>query len=195
MTRLAIASLIVGAVIAAWNAPGLYAPDKVAAWLRLFPRDRKIGCVLMFINMAWTVWIVHTGQYGDLTFELRRLGITIFIPEQAIRYSVFVLGPLFFFAVIYYANQYLAARGVGILLILAARPLLAAAFIEDSASRLVITVLAYVWVIFGIVFVAAPHRMRDLIAWNTHTIERFRLLCAVRLGFGVLLVLLAFAVY
>ena len=148
---------------------------------------------LMLINTIWTMIIVYTGQYGDFTFTRGGLGINI--PEAVIRHSVFVLGPLFYLAVIFYADQYLAARGIGILLILAARPLLAAAFVEDSASRLVITVLAYVWVIGGMVFVAAPHRLRDMITWSTKTVERLRLLCVIRFVFGLVLIFLAFAVY
>jgi hypothetical protein len=185
MTPLAIASLAAGAAISVLNAPGILAPDKVGAWLRTFPRDKKIGTVLMLVNTVWTGIIVATGQYSDFWI----------FPERMIRGSVPVLAIVFFFAVIKYADQYLAARGFGILLILAARPMLAAAFVEDSASRLVITVLAYIWVILGIVFVAAPHRMRDAIAFNTRTVERLRLLCAIRFVFGLALMFLAFAVY
>lgn len=193
MTPLATSSLIVGSAISVWNAPGVIAPDKFATWLRSFPRHKQIGIALMLVNMIWTMIIVYTGQYSDFDFTL--FGNPIKIPEQVIRNSVFVLGPLFFLAVVVYADQYLAARGLGILLILAARPLLAAAFIEDSTTRLVITVLAYVWVILGMVFVAAPHRLRDIIAWNTKTVERLRLLCVIRFAFGLILIFLAFAVY
>src|ERR1051325_11056160 len=108
MTALATTSLIVGAAISTWNAPGMLAPDKFAVWLRALPRDRKIGMLLMAINAIWTGIIVFTGQYGDFWK----------FPEQMIRSSVFVLAPLFFFAVIKYADQYLAARGeilIGIL--------------------------------------------------------------------------------
>ncbi|MSR67190.1 MAG: hypothetical protein EXS24_07455 [Pedosphaera sp.] len=193
MTALATSSLIVGSVISVWNAPGMVAPDKFASWLRSFPRHRQIGIALMLVNMVWTMIIVYTGQYSDFDFSL--FGNAIKIPEMTIRNSVFVLGPLFFLSVVVFANQYLAARGVGILLILAARPLLAAAFVEDSASRLVITVLAYVWVIGGMIFVAAPHRLRDIIACNTRTVERLRLICVVRFAFGLVLIFLALTVY
>lgn len=185
MTALATASLIIGAVISAANVPGLVAPEKFAAWLRSFPRNKQIGAVLMILNTLWAGWIVFTGNYSDFWI----------FPEHVIRTSVFFLAPMFCFAVIRYADQYLAARGLGILLILAARPLLAAAFVEDSPSRYVITILAYVWVIMGIVFVAAPHRCRDAISWNIRTIARLRLLSWIRLAFGLALIFLAVAVY
>lgn len=185
MTALATTSLIVGAVITAVNTPGLFAAEKFAAWLKAFPRDKKIGYGLMLVNTIWTAIIVLTGQYTDFWI----------FPEKLIRASVFVLGPLFYFAVIRYADQYLAARGLGILLILAARPMLAAAFVVDSDSRLIITVLAYIWIVAGMVFVVAPHRLRDAIAWSTKTLQRLRLLCAVRFLFGLALIFLALAVY
>ncbi len=185
MTALATTSLVCGAVISAANVPGLLAPDKFSAWLRAFPRHKQIGYGLMLVDAVWAMLIVFTGQYTDFWI----------FPERVIRVSVFILGPLFYVAVIVYADQYLAARGLGVLLILAARPMLAAAFVEDSPARLVITVLAYAWVIAGMVFVAAPHRLRDAIGWSTRTIERLRLLCVIRFIFGLALVFLAFAVY
>jgi hypothetical protein len=103
--------------------------------------------------------------------------------------------PVLYFAIINYADQYLAARGFGILLLLAARPMLAAAFVQESASRLVITVLAYIWIVAGMIFVGAPHRLRDTIAWSTRSVERLRLICALRFVFGLALIFLAFAVY
>lgn len=185
MTPLATTSLIVGAAITAWNVPGLVATEKFAAWLKQLPRNKPIGYGLMLVNTIWTAIIVFTGQYTDFWI----------FPEEVIRTSVWFLAPIFFFAVIKYADQYLAARGVGILLILAARPMLAAAFVEDSPTRLVITVLAYLWVVMGIVFVAAPYRLRDNISWATRTVSRLRTLCLVRLVFGLALILMAFAVY
>lgn len=195
MTALAKVSLVVGAVISAWNAPGLIAPDKFGVWLRSLPRDRKIGYVLMLICTVWTGWIVYHGQIGDIDWTVPRLGFTIHISKAALQNSPFYLGPVFFLAVVYYADQYLAARGIGVLLILAARPMLAAAFVVDGSARLVIVILAYIWVVFGMVFVASPYRMRDLIAWSTQTIERFRLLCAIRFAVGLALVFLALSVY
>jgi len=185
MTSLSAASLIVGTLISVGNTPGMVAPDRFAVWLKAFPRNRQIGVALMILNTIWAGSIVFTGQYSDFWI----------FPEHVIRVSVFFLAPLFCFAVIQYADQYLAARGAGILLILAARPLLAAAFVEDSAARLVITILAYIWVIAGIVFVAAPHRLRDMIDWGTSTVERVRLLCMIRFVFGMVLILLGIAVY
>lgn len=185
MSALAITSLVVGSLIAAANVPGLLSPEKTAAWLKAFPRHKQIGFGLMLLNAIWAGAIVFTGQYGDFWI----------FPEQAIRTSVFVLTPIFFILVVRYADQYLAARGLGILLILAARPMLAAAFTEETPWRLVITVLAYLWVVAGMVFVAAPHRLRDLIAWHTRNLLWMQWASAARLLFGLVLIFLALAVY
>ena len=81
MTALAATSLIVGAAISSTNVPGLVVPDKFAAWLRNFPRHRRIGCILMLIDAIWTAVVIFTGQYGDFWI----------FPEKMIRYSVLVL--------------------------------------------------------------------------------------------------------
>ena len=60
------------------------------------------------------------------------------------------------------------------LALLAAEPLLEAAFMRHETSRLLLVLLAYVWIINGLFWVGMPWLMRDQIAWVTAKIQRYR---------------------
>jgi hypothetical protein len=55
--------------------------------------------------------------------------------------------PLGFFLIITFSDEFLAVRALGLFLLLAASPVLAAAFLEAPLSRLLLPILAYVWII------------------------------------------------
>jgi hypothetical protein len=58
-------------------------------------------------------------------------------------------------------HEYLAARALGMLMLLAAMPVLDAAFMQRPVSRLLVVVLAYVWVVLGLWWTSSPHALRD----------------------------------
>ena len=60
------------------------------------------------------------------------------------------------------------------LALLAAEPLLEAAFMRHETSRLLLVVLAYVWIINGLFWVGMPWIMRDQIAWLTAKMRRYQ---------------------
>jgi len=61
--------------------------------------------------------------------------------------------------VIQFADQFLAIRGVAALLLLIAKVTLNAADLSDSPSRLIVTVLAYLWVCAAVWMASAPHQV------------------------------------
>ena len=73
-----------------------------------------------------------------------------------------------------YVEEFLAVRAVGMLALLAAEPLLEAAFMRHEATRLLLVPLAYVWIINGLFWVGMPWLMRDQIAWLTAKASRYR---------------------
>ena len=61
-------------------------------------------------------------------------------------------------------DEFLAVRALGILCLLAAEPLLDAAFFRYEPSRLLVTVFAYLMVVAGLFWVTMPYLLRDQIA-------------------------------
>jgi hypothetical protein len=94
-----------------------------------------------------------------------------------------------------FVRDYLPVRGISVVLLLAAKLTVDSARWLDTPWRLVMVILAYVWVIGGMWFTISPWRLRDLIQWVTATNDRVRLVSAIRLGFGIVIILLGLTVY
>ena len=133
--------------------------------------------------LAATIWfVVLTGvmDLGELS-NMRAQLMTVWA-VAGVLVMIFVPG-------------FLAIRGFGCLLLLAAAVILDAAFLVQTPARYVMTLLAYVWVIAGMVLVYSPHLGRDGIARLTQTPQRCRLFSWPGVGFGVLLIALALFAY
>jgi uncharacterized protein YjeT (DUF2065 family) len=90
---------------------------------------------------------------------------------------------------------FLAARGLGCLLLLAAALVIDAAFLATTPWRYVMTLLAYYWVIAGMVLVYSPHLWRDAINYVTQTPQFLALFSWPGVVFGVVLIALGIFVY
>jgi hypothetical protein len=94
-----------------------------------------------------------------------------------------------------YVRDYLAVRGLAVILLLCAKLMVDTARMVETDWRLVIVTLAYLWVFAGMWFTISPWRLRDIILWATATEQRTRFLSGVRLGFGIFLVVLGMTVF
>jgi len=83
-------------------------------------------------------------------------------------------------------------RALGILCLLAAEPLLDAAFLRYETSRLLVTVFAYLLIVAGLFWVTMPYLLRDQINWSARSNFRWRSLHAIAFCYGA--IILSFAV-
>ena len=163
--------LIVGLLLVAGPAYALARPTPTAEARRAFPRSRAAGLALLTLALAWTFWLWSTTDLGEF-YNLRR-------PIQ------FLL-PVGYYLTLRYVDEFLAVRALGILLLLAACPLLDAAFLRPETSRLLLVVLAYVWIVGGMFLVGAPHLFRDALdALRRGGPGRFRLAALGGLAYGL----------
>src|SRR5260370_42036867 len=58
--------------------------------------------------------------------------------------------------------------------LLAAEPMLSAAFLRPEIARLFVVILAYVWLTLGLFWVGMPYLLRDQITWLTESANRFK---------------------
>ena len=145
-----------------------------------FPRSRVAGVVLLTVDLIWFVWLLATIDMGE--FAAFRKPLLIFFP------ILYVLTLLFVW-------EFLAVRALGIFCLLAAEPLLDAAFLRYEASRLLITVFAYLLVVAGLFWVMIPYLLRDQINWSTRSAGRWRLMHGVALVYGAVILAFAFLRY
>ncbi|MEO8043438.1 MAG: cell division protein CrgA [Spartobacteria bacterium] len=145
-----------------------------------FPRSRLAGAILLTIDLLWSVWLLATMEMGEFS-NFRR--------------PLLVILPVGFILVLRFVDEFLAVRALGILCLLAAEPLLNAAFLRPEASRLLVTVLAYLMIVAGLLWVTMPYLLRDQIQWSTKSVGRWRLLSGSGFLFGALILVCAFVVY
>jgi len=169
------AGIIAGAFLVLIGLHGLLRPD-FASVVQRFPRSHVAGVVLLTICLVWTFWLLATIQMGEFSAFRRPLLIGL---------------PIGYGLALRFVDEFLAVRALGILCLLAAEPLLDAAFLRYESSRLLVTAFAYVLIVAGLFWVAIPYVLRDQINWSARSVFRWRCLHVVALIYGG--VVLAFA--
>lgn len=162
------AGVIVGAFLVVVGILGLLKPS-FAQVAKQFPRSRVAGVVLLTICLAWTMWLLATIQMGEFAGFRRPLLIAL---------------PVGYVLALFFVDEFLAVRALGILCLLAAEPLLDAAFLRYERSRLLVTVFAYLLIVAGLFWVAIPYVLRDQINWGARSVSRWRFLHAIALIYG-----------
>src|SRR6202022_1917654 len=106
-----------------------------------FPAFLLGGVVFVTLDLLWSFWLVATIEMGEFASFRRPL--------------LFIL-PVGYVLVMRFLHEFLAVRALGILCLLAAEPLLDAAFFRYEASRLFVAVFAYLLVVAGLFWVTMP---------------------------------------
>jgi hypothetical protein len=173
-------AIAVGAAIIATRLPGVLKPQAYRDWLRKFPRAVVPGVVFLSIALIWCLIIVNGAREDGMA-----------VPKNVV--YLFLVGV--YVGLIALKFDFLAVRGLAILLMMIAKVVVDSANQIETPWRLVMTVLAYIWAIVSIWFTVSPYRMRDLIEWATATDGRLRTLSAVGCAFGAFLVALGLFAY
>ena len=151
--------LITGVVLLAVHALALLRSNDSLKFLRQFPRSRAMGTLLIGLAAIWSFLLIQSMDLG----EFARLRTPMLV---AIVVGAFLAWK--------YVEEFLAVRAMGMLALLAAEPLLEAAFMRHETSRLLLVVLAYVWIINGLFWVGMPWIMRNQITWLTAKMRRYQ---------------------
>ncbi|MCS7063767.1 MAG: hypothetical protein NZM04_06965 [Methylacidiphilales bacterium] len=173
-------SLCVGALYVLLHTWGIIHPHAFYQRLRAFIRSVWIGRGLTLAAGVWTILLVLNIDLGEFS-GMRNTFVIIL--------SIGTLLAMFFI------EDFLSVRALGMLLLLAACILLDAAFLEESRARLVVTLLSYVWIVAGMVFVASPYLFREILRIGFKHSLPSRLLNGIGLLIGLCLIVLAFTAY
>jgi hypothetical protein len=177
---LKITAIIIGVLALLGHLPTALAPARFIPVLRSLPRNYPLGVVLMLSATIWFTALTGLMDLGEISSA--RIQLMCVWAVAGVLVVIFVPG-------------FLAARGLGCLLLLAAAVVLDAAFLAITPWRYVMTLLAYWWVIAGMVLVYSPHLWRDAILYLTKTPQRLQLVSWPGVIFGLLLVALGIFVY
>jgi len=167
------AMLGIGALLLIAHLLALAKGSAVQGWLRKFPRNREAGVVLSIVAGAWFFFMVTAMDLGD--FDTWRSVVRIGTPIATVLAIAFI-------------PDFLAVRALGTCALLAAEPLLEAAFLRPESLRLLLVLLTYVWIVLGMFWVGMPYTLRDQIAWVSASEKRWRATAFAGLAYGALLV-------
>jgi hypothetical protein len=171
------AGIIAGLFLLLVSVPGLLKPEFVRNLAQRFPRSRGLAVALLTIDLIWSFWLLATMEMGEFSTFRRPLLIAL---------------PIGYFLALRFVNELLAVRALGILCLLAAEPLLDAAFFRYETSRFLVSVFAYLMIVAGLFWVTMPYLLRDQLNWSTRNAGRCRFLHGLILLYGA--AILAFAV-
>ena len=163
------AGLIAGLFLVLVGLPGLIKPEFARGFAQRLPRSRVAGFVLLTVDLFWSLWLLATMEMGEFS---------------GFRRPLLIILPIGFFLVLRFVDEFLAVRALGILFLLAAEPLLDAAFFRTETSRLLVTVFAYLLIVVGLFWVTMPYLLRDQIHWSARRPWRWRLTHFLALLYG-----------
>ena len=169
-----------GALLVLISLPGFVRPALIQGGLRRLPRSRVAGVALLTVVLVWAFWLLATMEMGEFS---------------SFRRPLLLILPIGYLLVIRFVDEFLAVRALGIVCLLAAEPLLEAAFFRYETSRLLVTVLAYLLIIAGLFWVTMPYLLRDQINWITRSIVRWRGIHMCTVAYGLALLACAFTRY
>jgi hypothetical protein len=173
--KLSVLAALLGAAYAAPNVYGFTHPAEFSARLKKFPRNLPAGIALTLLGTAWFIYYVYIERNSEFS-AMKPFLMTAF--------ALVGLGACI------YLQDFLAVRGLAVVMLLLAKLMLDTERWHDSEWRLVIAVWAYAMIVVGIWFTISPWRCRNWIAWNTASESRLKLLSGVRAGFGLFVVVL-----
>lgn len=178
--KLSVLAVLLGLGVGLPQIYGLVRPREFAAAVRKFPRSLPWGYALMLLGTAWFVWNVSQESIAD--FAAYKEGLLVTFAAAGVAVCIFV-------------KDFLAVRGLAVVLLLLAKLMVDTARWAETDWRWVISGWAYVLVLAGMWLTISPWRLRDLLEWGTATERRVRIGCAVRLAFGLFVIVLGLTVY
>ncbi|NBV21292.1 MAG: hypothetical protein EBS05_05140 [Proteobacteria bacterium] len=172
--------LALGVGVAVPNVYGLMNPATFRSALRGFARNTGAGYVLMAIATAWFLLHVRDENIADFAS---------FKPMMYAGFGLLGVGTCL------YLKDFLAVRGLALVLMLLAKFVLDTQRWQESNWRWVLGVWAYIWIVAGIWFTVSPWRCRDFFDWKTANDTRLKIGCALHLALGVLVAVLGVTVF
>ena len=172
-------SIVLGLGLGLPQVYGLAKPAAFAATARRFPRSVPWGVALMLMATGWFVWNLSQESISD--FAAYKTPMMVGFAAIGVAACIFV-------------QDFLAVRGLAVLFLLLAKLMVDTGrpWLPVTHWVWVIQIWAYVLAVAGMWFTVSPWRARDFVNWATASEQRVRVGSAIRLGFGLLVVVLGF---
>ncbi len=168
-----LAVLLPGLFLALLGGVLLWNDPRISSAAKALPRSQRCAWVFFGASAAWFIWRLSRVGESDLIFFQQPLPLMI---------GFGVLAVLAFI----YTPDFLAVRGLSVLLLLVGEPLLKSAYMEWTHPwRLLMVTAVYIGLALALYLAAAPFRLRDFFAWLYGSASRPRALGAGLLVYGL----------
>ncbi len=175
---------VAGYVLAAWliglHVWMLLKPEESKDFLRKLPRNRALGPWLIGAGMLWFWLLVAPDKLGVISSLQMDLG-----EFNKYKNLIRLIVPIAAYGMIVHVKEFLTVRGLGLLVLMMAAPLLYAAYLEAPVSRLLVPIYVYVMIFNALFWIGMPFTMRDAITWALKKDSRYRALTFAGLSYGV----------
>jgi hypothetical protein len=173
-------AIILGTLMLAGGLFGALRPQLAGRAMELFPRSAKPAWILT----ALCCWL---GTKEALHMNMGFL--------DAYKNYIYLIAPAVFVASLVYLKELLAPRALGGFLLLVAVPILQIARWHESLLRLVVVVLVYLWIIYGLVLLLSPWWFRKTCAPLVGNERLIQMASSAKVAVGIVLLLLGIFVY
>ncbi len=160
------------------------------------------GILLLWNNPAFERLAKKSLRSSPITFLLMGLGSAWFLYEVTqlgaadfghYRHILFILFFGIAFLSFIFVKDYLAVRGAVILVLMCARVLLDAAYMQEPAARLFMVSFVYLCIIIALYLGVVPYRVRDFFNWLFTRRSRTSGIGSFITLYGLLLCVVAFS--
>ena len=168
-----LATLLPGLFLALLGGILLVNNSLVGSTAKALPRSTRAAWLFFGAGAAWFIWRCSHLNESDLIF---------FKTPGPVMIGFGVLAVLAFI----FTPDFLAVRGLSVLMLLAAEPLLYAAYMEyHHPQRLLMVTAVYAGLALALYLAAAPYRLRDIFEWLFPRPSRAKLVGTVLLSYGL----------
>lgn len=179
-----------GIALAIWliglHAWFVFKPSEAQAFLKKFPRNAFLGQILLGLGLGWFWLLIAPSGLGKLSSLAMNLG-----EFNNIKPMLRIAIPILLVLLVISVKDFLAVRALGLLGLLAASPLLEAAFLKDPATRLLIPIYAYSMLTASLFFVGMPYLFRDGVTWICEQPRRWQFASIAGLFYGTAVLICA----
>ena len=174
------ATLVTGLILLSLGALFLVSNSAIVSMFKAFPRSQAASVIFFGGGAAWFVYNVANMSQADV------IGFSTPTP------FVYIFGALAV-AAFFYLVEFLAVRGLSVVILVGSWPLLMAAYGEyQLPQRLFMVSAIYVAITAAILLAIWPYWLRDFFGWLYRTPGRARIFGGALAAYGLLLAGVAF---
>lgn len=173
-------SILLGVLALIGGLIGVFRPDLIRRFAELFPRS----VIPAWVLTGLCCWL---GAREAMAMNMGFL--------DAYKPYIFLIAPAVFVASVVYLRELLAPRALGGFLLLIAVPVIRTAALSGKPVFQVIVVLAYIWIIYGLILLLSPWWFRKFYTPLLENSGLFKAAAMVKATVGIVLILMGIFVY